>query len=120
MGFVLRWKTTAKVLIPEGALKEAELKFHHQIVNYVEKYQIPPSLIIYFEQTLSKYIQISSNAMEKKGTKNVPISEIDDKRFIAVTFSITMENKFPSMQLKGKDKSEPPENSVSKWILFQC
>ena len=120
MGFVLRPKTTAKVLIPEGALKEAELKFHHQIVNYVEKYQIPPSLIIYFEQTLSKYIQISSNAMEKKGTKNVPISEIDDKRFIAATFSITMENKFLSMQLKGKDKSEPPENSVSKWILFQC
>ena len=108
------------MLIPEGALKEAELKFHHQIVNYVEKYQIPPSLIIFFEQTLSKYIQISSNAMEKKGTKNVPISEIDDKRFIAATFSITMENKFLSMQLKGKDKSEPPENSVSKWILFQC
>ena len=69
MDFVLRRKTTAKVLVPEGALKEAELKFHHQIVNYVEKYQIPPSLIIYFEQTLSKYIQISSNAMEKKGTK---------------------------------------------------
>ena len=120
MGFVLRWKTTAKVLIPEGALKEAELKFHHQIVNYVEKYQIPPSLIIYFEQTLSKYIQMSSSTMEKKGAKKVPISEIDDKRFIAPTFSITMENKFPSMQLKGKDESEPPENSVSKWILFEC
>ena len=29
MGFVLRWKTTAKVVIPEGALKEAESKFHH-------------------------------------------------------------------------------------------
>ena len=38
MGFVLRRKTTANVLVPEGALKEAELKFHHQIVNYVEKY----------------------------------------------------------------------------------
>ena len=29
MGFVLRWKTTVKVVIPEGALKEAESKFHH-------------------------------------------------------------------------------------------
>ena len=37
IGFVLRLKTTAKVLIPEGALKEAKFKFHHQIVNYVEK-----------------------------------------------------------------------------------
>ena len=51
MGFVLRRKTTAKVLIPEGALKEAELKFHPQIVNYVERYQIPTSLIINFDQT---------------------------------------------------------------------
>ena len=47
MGFVLRRKTTAKVLIPEGALKEAKLKFHHHILNYVEKDQIPPSLIIH-------------------------------------------------------------------------
>ena len=69
MGFVLRRKTTTKVLIPEGALKEAELKFHHQIVNYVEKYQIPPSLIINVDQTPSKNVQISSNTMEKKGQK---------------------------------------------------
>ena len=69
MGFVLRRKTTAKVLIPERALKVAELQFHHQIVNYVKKYQIPPSLIINFDQTLPKCVQISSNTMGKKGTK---------------------------------------------------
>ena len=69
MGFLLRQKTTTKVLIPEGALKEAELKFHHQIVNYVVKCQIPPSLIINFDQTPLKYFQISSNTMEKKGQK---------------------------------------------------
>ena len=69
MGFVLHLKTTTKVLIPKGALKEAELKFHYQFVNYVEKYQIPPSLIINFNQISSKYVQISSNTMEKKGKK---------------------------------------------------
>ena len=37
MGFVLRRKINAKVLIPEGALKETESIFHHQIVNYVER-----------------------------------------------------------------------------------
>ena len=105
MGFGLRRKTTAKVLTPEGALKEAELKFHHQIVDYVEKYQIPPWLIINFDQTPSNYVQISSNRMEKKGTKNVPISGIDDKRSITATFSITMENKFFPMQLKYKGKT---------------
>ena len=65
MAFVLCRKTTTKVLIPEGALKEAELKFHHQIVNYVEKYQIPPLLIINFNQTPLKYSQISSNGKER-------------------------------------------------------
>ena len=69
MGFLLRQKTTTKVLIPEGALKEAELKFHHQIVNYMVKCQIPPSLIINFDRTPLKYVQISSNTMEKKGQK---------------------------------------------------
>ena len=71
MGFVLRRKTTAKVLNPEGALKGAKLKFHHQIVNYVEKYRRPSSLIINFDQTLSKHVQISSNTVEKKRTKDV-------------------------------------------------
>ena len=111
MGFVLRRKTTAKVLIPEGVLKEAKLKFHHQMVNYVEKYQIPPLQIINFDQIPPKYVQISSNTMEKKGAKNVPISGIDDKRSITATFSITMENKFLPMQLiyKGKTSQSLPK-----------
>ena len=62
-------KTTTKVLIPERVLKESELKFHYQIVNYMEKYQIPPLLIISFDQTPLNYIQISSNTIEKDETK---------------------------------------------------
>ena len=49
--------------------------------------------------------------MEKKGTRNISISGIDDKRSISVTFSITMENKFPLMQLiyKGKTSQRLPK-----------
>ena len=54
MGFVCRIKTTGKVHIPVGAQKEAQLKFLHEIVNQVQKYQIPPSSIINFDQTPSK------------------------------------------------------------------
>ena len=85
------------MIIPEGVLKETELKFHLQIVNYVERYQIPSSLIINFDQTLQ--------IQWKKGTKNVPISGIDDKRSITATFSISMANKFLSMQLIYKGKT---------------
>ena len=55
-----------EVRIPEGAQKEAELKFLHHIVNYVEKYRIPRSLIINFDQTPPKYVQVSSVTMGKK------------------------------------------------------
>ena len=49
--------------------------------------------------------------MEKKWTRNAPISEIDDKRSITATFSITMENKFLPMQLiyKGKTSQSLPK-----------
>ena len=43
--------------------------------------------------------------MEKKWTKNAPVSEIDDKKSITATFSITMENKFLPMQLIYKGKT---------------
>ena len=49
--------------------------------------------------------------MEKKGTKNVPISGIDDKRSLTATFCITMENKFLPMQLmyKGNTSQSLPK-----------
>lgn len=111
MGFVRRMRTTGKVHIPIGAQREAELKFFHQVVNKVEKYQIPPSLIINFDQTPSKYVQVSSMTMTERGEKNVPISGANDKRSITATFSITFDNKFLPMQLiyKGKTKQSLPK-----------
>ena len=70
LGFVHRMKTTGKVKIQVGAQKEAELKFLHQIVYNVEKHQIPPSLTITFDQTPSKYVQVSSTIMDQKGESN--------------------------------------------------
>ena len=74
MGFVRRMKTTWKVHIPGGAQKEAELQFLHQIVNQVEIYEISPSLTINFDQTESKYVQVSSMTMAKCGETNVQIA----------------------------------------------
>ena len=56
LSFVGRMKTTIKKRIPVGAQKEAELKLLYQIVSYVEKYRILPSLIINLDQTPSKYV----------------------------------------------------------------
>ena len=102
MGFVRRMKTTGKVHIPVGAQREAGLKFLHQIVNQVEEYQIPSSLIINFDQTPSK---VSSRTMTKEGESNVPTADANDKRSITATFSITFDNNFLPMQLIYKDKT---------------
>ena len=49
--------------------------------------------------------------MDKKGTFNVPIEDIDDKRSITATFSITFDNKYLPMQLiyKGKISQSLPK-----------
>ena len=46
MGFVRRMKTSSKVTIPDGARKEIEFLFQHQIVSAIEEYDIPCSMII--------------------------------------------------------------------------
>ena len=111
MGFVRHIKTTRKVHILVRAQKEAELKFLHQIVNQVEKYQIPPSLIINFDQTPSKYVQVSLLTMAKRQETNVLIAGANDKRSVTATFSITFNNKFLPMQLiyKGKTNQSLPK-----------
>ena len=44
MGFRRRQATTSKLEIPEGALKEIKLLFHHDIVSKLENFSIPHSL----------------------------------------------------------------------------
>ena len=46
MNFVKRQKTSSKVDIPDGARKEIEFLFLHEIVSIVEKHKITPALII--------------------------------------------------------------------------
>ena len=59
MSFVKR----ARPEIPEGAKKEAQLIFHHEITSLVEKYSIPPSLVVNIDQTPLKYAPVASRTI---------------------------------------------------------
>ena len=59
MVFVRRRGTKAKLEIPDGAFKEAQLLFTHDIMSKVDKYNIPDSLIINIDQTPTKYVPVS-------------------------------------------------------------
>ena len=99
MGFVRRRHTSSKVDIPEGARKEIEYIFLYDIVSKVEKYIIPDSLIINFDQTPSPLVPCRKNTMAQKGCQNVVIKGADDKRSITSTFAITLAGEFLPMQL---------------------
>ena len=99
MGFVRRRGTTAKLEIPDGVFKEAQLLFTHDIVSKVDKYNIPDSLIINIDQTPTKYVPVSRSTLAKKNSKAVANKGSSDKRSIAATFSISFSGKFLPMQL---------------------
>ena len=67
MGFVRKTAKTVKVDIA-GASKVAELTFLNGILNKVEKYEIPPSLVLNLSQINSKYVYTDKTTIEK----NVP------------------------------------------------
>ena len=98
MGFVRRRATTAKLEIPDGAFKEAQLLFTHDVLSKVDKYNIPDSLIINIDQTPTKYLPVSRSTLAKKNSKAVVIKGSSDKRSITATFSITFNEKFLPMQ----------------------
>ena len=108
MEFVRRMKTTGKVEIPEGAKKEAELLYLHDIVAYVEEHNIPPTLVMNLDQTPLKFV--SHHTMAKKGTKSVSITGSSDKRGITGTFVITRNGDFLLLQLiyGGKTRQSLP------------
>ena len=70
MGFK-KAATTGKVIIPEGARRESELTFLHDIVQKVEEHNIPPSLVFNLDQTPSKHIQSSCYTPWRKRAPNL-------------------------------------------------
>lgn len=99
MGFKKRSATTGKVIIPEGARKEAEILYLYDIVTKIENYRIPSELVFNLDQTPSKYVQCLQYTMEKEGKKSVSIVGSGDKRAITATIVIDLKGNFLPMQL---------------------
>ena len=113
MGFKKRMWTTGKVEIPEGARKEAELLYLHNIVTIVEKYETPHSVITNLDQTPLKYIPAMSHTMAKQYSKSVSIAGSSNKRSITGTFTTTFNGHFSSMQLIYGGKQRKASLSLS-------
>ena len=106
MGFRKRAATTGRPEITEGARKEAGLIFHHEIVEKIEKYKIPQSLVMNIDQTPSKLAPASRHTLAEKNSKHVSIAGSSYKQAITATFGVTLSNDFLPMQLIYGGKTE--------------
>ena len=64
------------------------------IKNVVELDEIPPQLIINWDQTAIHYVPVGSWTMELEGAKRVDIAGKDDKRQITAVFAGSMAGDF--------------------------
>lgn len=98
MNFVKRHNTsTAKVSVENFDQPKAQFLF--DIKSIVEIEEIPQHLIINWDQTVIKYVPVSSWTMDSEGSKQVQVIGADDKRQITAVFGVTLSGDFMYLQL---------------------
>ena len=120
MGYVRRAKTSSTVDIPDGARKEIEYQYLYDIVSAVEKWNIPPDLVVNFDQTPSKLVPVGRSTLAKRNSTNVTIAGSSDKRTITATFAVSLSGNFLPPQLIYGGKTTSAQIRISKVILPQC
>ena len=105
MSYSRRKATTAKLELLPRACKEVELVFYHQIVEKVEKHNIPESLTVTFDQTPSEHMLVSTTTLAKRNSKQVRKGGSGDKKAITAIFTITLHGKSLGMQLISGGKT---------------
>ena len=99
MSYTRQEGTASNVPLLDGIREEIAFLFHHQIVEKVEHYNIPESIILNFDQTSSRYVLVASTTLAKWNLKQVCLEGSNNKRSITATFTITMDGKYLGIQL---------------------
>ena len=91
--------TTGKVEPSPQFLAEEKFTFQRAISTAVSRHDIPDSLVLNIDQTPLSYISPGKYTFSFKGSKNVPIKGVDDKRQITATFAVSSTGSFLPIQL---------------------
>ena len=93
MGMVKR-KVSSKAKVDVERFDIVKQAFFLDIKNVVCLDEIPPKLIINWDQTAIQYVPVGSWTMESEGAKKVEIARKDDKRQITAVFAGSMAGDF--------------------------
>ena len=106
-----RGNTKAKVSIPD--FQKVKAQYLLDIKMVVEMDDIPPQLIINWDQTGIEYVPVSSWTMAPRGSKRVEIMGKDDKRQITGVFGCTLSGDFLPIQRIYQGKTSKCLSSVT-------
>ena len=118
MGFKKRRKTSSALDIPDSSRKEIEYLFLNYIVDTVERYKIPLSLMLNLGQTPLKYVPVGNEKM----ALCVTIERSSYKRCITGTIAITTLGEFLPTHLiyKGKTVQSLPRLKFSQGFCLSA
>ena len=97
MGFVKRRGTTSKSKILVKQFDELKVQFLDDMVTTVAVEEIPPELILNWDQTGLNIVPSSSWTMDQRGAKRVELTGLNDKWQIThCSVALSLEHSFPS------------------------
>ena len=113
LGMVKR-KANTKAKVTVEDFEAAKEQFLLDIKNVVSLDEIPPALILNWDQTGINYVPVSSWTMESEGAKRVELAGKDDKRQITAVFGCSLVGDFlpPQLIYQGKTTRCLPQVEV--------
>ena len=105
MKFVKRKATTAKSKFSNANFAEVKKEFLNDLAAVVELEEIPPQLVLNWDQTGIKLVPVSSHTMDRQGCNRVEVTEVTDKRLITALFCGSLTGDFLPVQVIYQGKT---------------
>ena len=116
MEWVKRKGTNGKVEPSEKLLQEEKFSYQHEISKVVLKHDILLDLVLNLDQTPLSYVPTAKYTFCLKRFTTVSIKDVDDKRQITATFTVSVTGAFLPIQLiyQGATESCLPKYKFPK------
>ena len=117
MGYVKRKATTSQSMYILTDFKQAKKQFLKEVAEIVVMEEIPPELVLNWDQTRLNVVPASAWTMDKQGKRRVEMIGLKDKRQITAIFCGSIQGDFLPIQLifKGKTSRCHPKFRFPEW-----